>query len=58
MKKGLPWPVVGRLAALTGVYAIEHPGPQQHSYTREEFLRAIARTSALPRKSARPTRKP
>jgi adenosine kinase len=38
MKKGLPWPVVGRLAALTGVYAIEHPGPQQHSYTREEFL--------------------
>jgi adenosine kinase len=38
MKKGLPWPVVGRLAALTGVYAIEHPGPQQHSYTREDFL--------------------
>jgi adenosine kinase len=38
MKKGLPWPVVGRLAALTGVYAIEHPGPQQHSYTRDEFL--------------------
>jgi adenosine kinase len=38
MKQGLPWPVVGRLAALTGVYAIEHPGPQQHSYTREQFL--------------------
>ena len=31
MKKGLSWPVVGRLAALTAVYAIEQPGPQQHS---------------------------
>jgi adenosine kinase len=32
-----PWPVVGRLAALAAVHAIEHPGPQQHSYTRHEF---------------------
>ncbi len=38
MKQGLPWPVVGRLAALSGVYAIEHKGPQQHSYTLDEFL--------------------
>ena len=34
VKQGLPWPVVGRLAWLSGVYAIEHKGPQQHSYTR------------------------
>jgi len=38
LKKGFPWPVVGRLAALTAVHAIEQPGPQQHSYTLEEFL--------------------
>ncbi len=43
MKKGLPWPVVGRLAALTGVYAIEHPGPQQHSYTRRGIPGALSR---------------
>ena len=30
--------MVGRLAALSGVYAIEHKGPQQHAYTLEEFL--------------------
>jgi adenosine kinase len=37
-KKRLPWPTVGRLAALTAVHAIEHPGTQQHSYTLGEFL--------------------
>jgi adenosine kinase len=37
MKQGWPWPVVGRVAALTAVYAIEHRGPQQHSYTLAEF---------------------
>jgi adenosine kinase len=34
----LPWPVVGRIAALTAVYAVENRGPQQHTYTMEEFL--------------------
>jgi adenosine kinase len=38
LKQGLPWPVVGRLAALSGVYAIEHKGPQQHAYSLEEFV--------------------
>jgi adenosine kinase len=37
LRHGWPWPVVGRVAALTAVYAIEHRGPQQHSYTVEEF---------------------
>jgi adenosine kinase len=37
MSKGLPWPVVGRLAALTAVYAIEHHGTQEHRYTIKEF---------------------
>jgi adenosine kinase len=37
MRRGWPWPVVGRVAALTGVYAIEHRGPQNHSYTLDEF---------------------
>ena len=38
MSKGLSWPVVGRLAALTAVHAIEHPGTQQHSYSLEQFI--------------------
>jgi adenosine kinase len=37
LKQGWPWPVVGRVAALTAVYAIEHPGPQQHAYSLDEF---------------------
>jgi adenosine kinase len=38
LTKSLPWPVVGRLAAVAAVYAIEQPGPQQHSYTLPEFV--------------------
>jgi adenosine kinase len=38
-RRGFAWPVVGRLAALTAVYAVEHPGPQQHRYEMGEFLR-------------------
>jgi adenosine kinase len=38
LARGLSWPTVGRLAALTAVYAIEHPGTQQHSYSIDEFL--------------------
>jgi adenosine kinase len=37
LKRGWPWSVVGRVAALTAVYAIEHRGPQGHSYTLAEF---------------------
>src|SRR5262245_7757674 len=37
LRHGWPWPVVGRVAALTAVYAIEHRGPQQHRYTLDEF---------------------
>jgi adenosine kinase len=37
MQRGLPWPVVGRIAALTAVYAIEQAGTQQHSYTLDQF---------------------
>ncbi len=38
MARGFSWPVVGRLGALTGVYAIEHAGTQHHSYTLAEFV--------------------
>jgi adenosine kinase len=34
----LPWPIVGRAAALSAAYAIEHRGCQEHTYTRPEFL--------------------
>jgi adenosine kinase len=37
-KLKLPWPVVGRLAALSAVYAVEQHGPQQHAYTLQEFI--------------------
>ena len=36
-KRKLPWPVVGRLASLSAVYAVEQHGPQQHAYTLPEF---------------------
>jgi adenosine kinase len=38
MNRGLSWPTVGRIAALTAVYAIENKGPQQHHYTLAEFV--------------------
>jgi adenosine kinase len=37
-KLKLSWPVVGRLASLTAVYAVEQHGPQQHAYTLQEFV--------------------
>ena len=38
MAHNFSWPVVGRLGALTGVYAIEQTGTQHHSYTLTEFV--------------------
>lgn len=38
MARDFSWPVVGRMAALSAVYAIEQAGPQQHSYTLAEFV--------------------
>lgn len=37
LRHGWPWPVVGRVAALTAVYAVEHRGPQLHTHTLDEF---------------------
>ncbi len=34
----LPWEVVGRIASLSAVYAIEHAGTQQHHYTLPAFV--------------------
>jgi adenosine kinase len=44
MTLGFPWPVVGRMAALTAVYAIEHPGTQEHRYTVAEYVERYADT--------------
>jgi adenosine kinase len=38
MKKGMSWPVTGRLASLAAVHAIEQPGTQQHEYSVDQFL--------------------
>jgi adenosine kinase len=38
MARGFSWPVIGRLGALTAVYAIEHTGTQHHYYTIPEFV--------------------
>ncbi len=38
MAQGFSWPVVGRLGALSGVYAIEQKGTQHHQYTLAEFV--------------------
>ncbi len=37
-RRGLSWPVIGRMASLSAVYAIEHPGTQQHRYSIEEYI--------------------
>ncbi len=41
---GLPWEVCGRLGSLAAVYVLEHPGPQEHHYTVEDFLERYRRT--------------
>ena len=38
MALGLPWDTVGRVAALAATYVLENHGPQNHQYTREEFV--------------------
>ncbi len=35
---GLPWETIGRMAALAATYVLENHGPQNHQYTREEFV--------------------
>jgi adenosine kinase len=35
---GLPWDTIGRMAALAATYVLENHGPQNHQYTREEFV--------------------
>ncbi len=37
--RGLDWPTTGRTASLMGAIKIESRGPQNHSFTREEFDR-------------------
>ncbi len=38
MALGLPWDTIGRVAALAATYVLENHGPQNHQYTREEFV--------------------
>lgn len=35
---GLPWEIAGRVGALAAAYVLEQVGPQNHRYTREEFV--------------------
>lgn len=35
---GLPWAISGRIGALAASYVLEQFGPQNHSYTRREFV--------------------
>lgn len=35
---GLPWETIGRMASLAATYVLENHGPQNHHYTREEFI--------------------
>jgi adenosine kinase len=35
---GLPWATIGRMAGLAATYVLENHGPQNHHYTREEFI--------------------
>jgi adenosine kinase len=38
MQLGLPWSVAGRMGALAAAYVLEQFGPQNHYFTREEFV--------------------
>ena len=35
---GWPWEVCGRMGALAATYCLEKPGPQNHSFSRQEFV--------------------
>lgn len=43
----LPWETTGRIAALMGAIKIEHPGTQQHHFTRDEFDARLKRAFGL-----------
>ncbi len=38
MSLGLAWEMCGRIGALAATFALEHVGPQSHSYTHAEFI--------------------
>jgi len=38
MQLGLPWSICGRMGALAAAYCLEQLGPQNHTFTREEFV--------------------
>jgi len=38
MQLGLPWGVAGRMGALAAAYVLEQYGPQNHFFTRDEFV--------------------
>ncbi len=38
LARKLPWETCGKLGAVASAYAIEHVGPQEHHYTKDEFL--------------------
>jgi adenosine kinase len=44
LARKMPLEVTGRIAALTAVYAVEHQGCQEHSYTPAEFAARYAET--------------
>ena len=41
---GLTWPVAGRMASVSAVYAVEKQGPQEHEYTPAEFVARFDQT--------------
>lgn len=48
LAKGLPWEVCGRIGAVSAVYAVEHVGPQQHHFTKDQFLERYAENFGTP----------
>ncbi len=42
--RGLPWPVAGRMGALTATYCLEASGTQGQHYTPEAFLKRFCET--------------
>lgn len=48
LTRGVPWPVAGRVGALSATYALESVGTQRHAFSPDAFLDRYASTFGSP----------
>ena len=42
--RGFSWEIAGRLGSLAATYVLEHAGPQEHTYTLDDFISRYVQT--------------